>query len=313
MDFRYPSVIRKCVLASACALLSRPVLAQTSPQSVEPPSVLEQTPAVYPPAELTKRRQVIVVLLVTVGRDGTVTHVELAESGGEAFDAEAILAVTRWRFAPATRAGEAVPSRIRIPFRFDPPARVSEQAEPPRAVETAPGRPAEVVVLGERELRSEQRSSGDFRVRRDVLSAAPRREGAEALRTVPGLTLGRGEGSAVAHAYMLRGFDAEHGQDIEFRVGGLPINQPSHLHGQGYADLGFLIGETVREVRVSEGVYDPRQGDFAVAGSIDIGLGVNEDERGLVVRSGYGSFGTFRELVLWAPREEAPETFGAVE
>jgi hypothetical protein len=112
---------------------------------------------------------------------------------------------------------------------------------------------------------------------------------------------------------MLRGFDAEHGQDIEFRVGGLPINQPSHLHGQGYADLGFLIAETVHELHVSEGVYDPRQGDFAVAGSIDIDLGVDRDQRGITLRSGYGSFDTFRQLVLWAPREEERETFGAVQ
>ena len=52
-----------------------------------------------------------------------------------------------------------------------------------------------------------------------------------------------------AHNYMLRGFDADHGQDIEFRVGGLPINMPSHIHGQGYSDLGFLIAGTVRELR----------------------------------------------------------------
>lgn len=57
------------------------------------------------------------------------------------------------------------------------------------------------------------------------------------------------EGPAVAHNYMLRGFDAEHGQDIEFRVGGLPINVPSHIHGQSYADLGFLISETIHDFK----------------------------------------------------------------
>ena len=35
--------------------------------------------------------------------------------------------------------------------------------------------------------------------------------------------------------------DAEHGQDVELRVAGIPMNLPSHLHGQGYLDLGFLI------------------------------------------------------------------------
>ena len=172
---------------------------------------------------------------------------------------------------------------------------------------------AEVTVVGERELREEQRSVADFRVTREVLAAAPRQEGADVLHTAPGLYIGRGEGAAVAHSYMLRGFDAEHGQDIEFRVGGLPINQPSHLHGQGYADLGFLIAETVHELRVSEGVYDPRQGDFAVAGSIDIDLGIEGEDRGVTLRSGYGSFGTFRQLVLWAPREAERQSFGAAQ
>jgi outer membrane receptor protein involved in Fe transport len=171
----------------------------------------------------------------------------------------------------------------------------------------------EINVQGVRPLRSQHRTSGNFEVEHDVLEAAPRREGADVLKTAPGLTVGRGEGPAVAHSYTLRGFDAEHGQDIEFRVGGLPINQPSHVHGQGYADLGFLIEETVRELRVSEGVYDPKQGDFAVAGSIDIELGVDEDERGIVLRSGYGSWNTFRQLVLWAPEEAERETFGAVQ
>ena len=112
-----------------------------------------------------------------------------------------------------------------------------------------------------------------FEIEREVIVAAPKQEGAEVLRAAPGVYIGRAEGPAVAHHYMLRGFDAEHGQDIEFRVGGLPINMPSHIHGQGYSDLSFLVADTVREMRVSEGVYDPRQGDFAVAGSIDFRAG----------------------------------------
>jgi iron complex outermembrane recepter protein len=60
---------------------------------------------------------------------------------------------------------------------------------------------------------------------------------------------------------------------------------------------------------VTEGVYDPRQGDFATAGSIDFDLGV--ERRGIQLRTSYGSFDTFRALVLWAPEGEREETFGA--
>jgi iron complex outermembrane recepter protein len=309
-------------------VLATPIARAQAPSGpVEPPRVLAETPAEYPPSELAAKHEATVILLVTLGRDGAVTDVEIAESAGQAFDDAAVFAVKRWRFSPAVRAGEPVASRIRVPVRFDlptpapvAPAAVPAPSEAPLVVPRParpepppPGESAEVTVRGERELRTEQRSAGDFEVKREILDTAPRHEGAETLRTAPGLTIGRGEGAAVAHSYMLRGFDAEHGQDIEFRVGGLPINQPSHLHGQGYADLGFLIGETVYALRVSEGVYDPRQGDFAVAGSIDVELGVDHDERGVVVRSGYGSFGTFRQLVLWAPKDAERETFGAVQ
>ena len=104
-----------------------------------------------------------------------------------------------------------------------------------------------------KKARTEERSAGDFQIEREVIVAAPKQEGAEVLRAAPGVYIGRAEGPAVAHHYMLRGFDAEHGQDIEFRVGGLPINMPSHNHGQGYSDLSFLVADTVREMRVSKG------------------------------------------------------------
>ncbi|MEE2644755.1 MAG: TonB-dependent receptor, partial [Myxococcota bacterium] len=174
-------------------------------------------------------------------------------------------------------------------------------------------RTPDLIVRARRILRTEERSASDFRIQREIITAAPRQEGAEVLRAAPGVYIGRGEGPAVAHNYMLRGFDAEHGQDIEFRVGGLPINLPSHIHGQGYSDLGFLIGDTIQELQVSEGLYDPRQGDFAVAGSIQLRLGVQEAERGVKLRAGYGTWNTYKQLMLWAPRGAPEESFGAVQ
>jgi iron complex outermembrane receptor protein len=158
-------------------------------------------------------------------------------------------------------------------------------------------------------LRPEARSSSDFVIERDVLQAAPHKDATAMLATAPGVYVARSEGDAVAAHVFLRGFDAEHGQDIAFSAGGIPINLPSHLHGQGYADLGFIPTEAVRYVRVTEGVYDPRQGDFAVAGSVDFELGV--PERGLLSRTSYGSFGTLRQLLLWAPEGEPVESFAS--
>lgn len=315
------------------------------PALIDPPRVLRQVPAEYPEGARVTGREGRVVLAVTVQADGSIGAVEVAGSSGEALDAAALAAIRQWSFAPATRDGVAVAAKIQVPFEFalpegapegvpsgtapgvlpaTPPAADAapvlpaaagvEPPAPPSPPAEAPAAPVppseEVVVRGRVMARAEQRSASDFRVQRDVLHAAPHHEGVEVLRAAPGLYIARPEGAAVAHRYMLRGFDSEHGQDIEFKVAGFPINIPSHLHGQGYADLGFLIAETVDELRVTEGVHDPRQGDFAVAGSIDVRLGVVE--RGLTLRSEYGSFDTFRQLALWAPEDELRDSFAAV-
>lgn len=160
-------------------------------------------------------------------------------------------------------------------------------------------------------LRAHDRGASDLTIARDVLEAAPTSEGADVLRRAPGVYVARAEGEAVGHRIFLRGFDAEHGQDVELRVAGVPMNLPSHLHGQGYLDLGFLIPEVVDSLRVIEGVSDPRQGDFAVAGTVELELGVRR--RGLTSRSSVGSFGGFRQLVLWAPEEQRDGSFAAFQ
>lgn len=160
-------------------------------------------------------------------------------------------------------------------------------------------------------LRATDRGASDLTIDRDVLEAAPSAEGADLLRRAPGVYVARAEGEAVGHRIFLRGFDAEHGQDVELRVAGVPMNLPSHLHGQGYLDLGFLIPEVVDSLRVIEGVSDPRQGDFAVAGTVELELGVRR--RGLTSRSSLGSFGGFRQLVLWAPEEQRDGSFAAFQ
>src|SRR4051812_48987085 len=149
----------------------------------------------------------------------------------------------------------------------------SPASEPEPSSEAA-SQPIVVHVRGRRAL--PQRSTSDFVLDRKQLSVAPHQDAGQLLRTAPGVYASRAEGDAVAHSLFLRGFDAEHGQDIELTAGGVPINNVSHVHGQGYADVNFILPDVVRSVRVVEGVYDPRQGDFAVAGSIDFDLGVAE-------------------------------------
>lgn len=197
------------------------------------------------------------------------------------------------------------------------PPKPVEPAEPPVDLETGlalphsvsrPGKPIESLVQGH--IRPAVRSASDFRLDRDIIKAVPRGTAADLVRSAPGVHVMRPEGEAIAPRMTLRGFDAHYGQDIQFTVlGTIPLNQPSHIHGHGYASLNMLIPETVRSVRVLEGVYDPNQGDFAIAGSVDFDFGVAH--RGIQSTYGYGSFDTLQTLGVFAPAGHAEETFGA--
>jgi outer membrane receptor protein involved in Fe transport len=88
------------------------------------------------------------------------------------------------------------------------------------------------------------------------------------LRNVPGLVTAQHAGGGKAEQIFLRGFDADHGTDVAASVDGIPVNMPSHGHGQGYLDLHFLIPETVKNTEIAKGTYDASNGDFATAGAI---------------------------------------------
>jgi outer membrane cobalamin receptor len=76
---------------------------------------------------------------------------------------------------------------------------------------------------------------------------------ADVIRLVPGLVIGQHAGGGKAEQYFLRGFDADHGTDVALFVDGVPVNLRTHAHGQGYADLHFLIPETVKRVEAFKG------------------------------------------------------------
>ena len=92
----------------------------------------------------------------------------------------------------------------------------------------------------------------------------------ELLETVPGVIITQHSGSGKANQYFLRGFNLDHGTDLAVSLNGIPLNLPTHAHGQGYTDLNFLIPELVSQLRYRKGSYDADQGDFSSAGSIDL-------------------------------------------
>lgn len=84
---------------------------------------------------------------------------------------------------------------------------------------------------------------------------------------MPGLIISQHSGDGKANQYYLRGFNLDHGTDFATSVAGVPVNMPTHAHGHGYADLGFIIPELVSGVQFRKGPYSADQGDFSAAGS----------------------------------------------
>lgn len=100
------------------------------------------------------------------------------------------------------------------------------------------------------------------------LEITPVNSSQEILRKVPGLFIGQHAGGGKAEQMFLRGFDIDHGTDIAISVDGMPVNMVSHAHGQGYADLHFVIPETVEKIDFGKGTYYANKGDFATAGYV---------------------------------------------
>lgn len=96
----------------------------------------------------------------------------------------------------------------------------------------------------------------------------PRNSAQDMLRLVPGLFIAQHAGGGKAEQIFVRGFDCDHGTDVATFVDGIPVNMPSHGHGQGYADLHFLIPEVVNKMEVFKGPYWVQFGDFATGAAV---------------------------------------------
>ncbi len=105
-----------------------------------------------------------------------------------------------------------------------------------------------------------------------LIESRPTLRPAEVLEFVPGVIVTQHSGDGKANQYYLRGFNLDHGTDFATFVDGMPVNMPSHAHGQGYSDLNWLIPELVDRIRYRKGPYYAEEGDFSSAGSARIDL-----------------------------------------
>lgn len=129
------------------------------------------------------------------------------------------------------------------------------------------------------------------------LETTPVNSSQEILRKVPGLFIGQHAGGGKAEQIFLRGFDIDHGTDIAISVDGMPVNMVSHAHGQGYADLHFVIPETVEKIDFGKGAYYADKGDFATAGYVAFQTKEKLDKSSISIEA--GQFNTFRTVGLF--------------
>lgn len=129
------------------------------------------------------------------------------------------------------------------------------------------------------------------------LNKTPVNSAQDLLRKVPGLFIAQHAGGGKAEQIFLRGFDNDHGTDIRISADGMPVNIVSHAHGQGYADLHFMIPELVSGIDFGKGSYQADKGDFNTSGYVDFHTRDVLEQSMLKVEG--GSFNTARMLGMF--------------
>ena len=115
-------------------------------------------------------------------------------------------------------------------------------------------------------------TSSEGRIGHVDFAARPLLREAELIETVPGLIATQHSGDGKSNQMFLRGFNLDHGTDFRTVLDGMPVNLPTHGHGQGYTDLNFIVPELVHHIEYHKGVFHPELGDFGSAGGAELSL-----------------------------------------
>lgn len=151
-------------------------------------------------------------------------------------------------------------------------------------------------------------SAGD--ISRVEMTSQPLLRPAAVLENVPGLIVTQHSGEGKANQYFLRAFNLDHGTDLALEVDDMPVNMPTHAHGQGYSDLNFLIPELAGDLHYKKGPYYADEGDFATAGTTRIGL---VSDVPATATLGFGEDGYRRALLMGSTALADGTLFGAGE
>jgi outer membrane receptor protein involved in Fe transport len=148
---------------------------------------------------------------------------------------------------------------------------------------------AEITVEARKDQGLNTISSIDFKLRPHLTTQ-------DLLRLVPGLFIAQHAGGGKAEQLFLRGFDVDHGTDVAISVDNMPVNMVSHAHGQGYADLHFVIPETIDNLSFSKGPYDAKTGDFNTAGAVRFKTKNYLPKN--MIKTEVGTYNTFRGVTM---------------
>jgi hypothetical protein len=104
----------------------------------------------------------------------------------------------------------------------------------------------------------------------DEIAARPMLRDGEIMETVPGMIITQHAGGGKANQYFLRGFNLDHGTDFATYLDGMPLNLPSHAHGEGYSDMNIVIPELVQQLDCEKGPYYADVGNYGSAGAANL-------------------------------------------
>jgi len=161
------------------------------------------------------------------------------------------------------------------------PASADQPSSPAHKAPADPGNELEsITVTAERlQLIGTATTASEGVVVNDELALLPVYRPGQLLETIPGLDVTSHSGEGKANQYLMRGYNLDHGTDLATFVDAMPVNEPTHAHGQGYTDLNFLIPELATNISYTKGTYYANEGDFASVGSVHINyLDVLQDQ-----------------------------------
>ncbi len=175
-----------------------------------------------------------------------------------------VLTLSTPRAARATPAASPSPCPSAAPGAAAKPSPAPCAGAPLKTIGavTAIGRKANQVGIAQ--------AASEGTIDQEEIATRPLLRPGEVLEAIPGLVISQHSGGGKANQYYLRGFQLDHGTDLEATIDGIPINLPTHAHGQGYSDINWLMPELVSYIEFKKGTYYADQGDFSTAGAYNL-------------------------------------------